>query len=296
MATGTVVTPAETAGTSSLILPGFRFCSERERAPWICCAPCSAAMALGWSDPTLPVSLAEAHRLRAAVGDPHSASMSVAESLQAGGMNPGQVATAMRTRRPEVAVRMHHTAGVLARVRASQAVVVALAYGLLPPTLRRWQPGFTGGHSAVLCGTRGSLIGWWDPLAPPGWGGEWVAWEEIKGALWSGAVHISTEAQASITGTVTVRTDAPHAAIKVDDGTHVPIGGGATKTVFLRCVITSDHRPGATAYLCSLDFEAALLLASDVTANVAPCGSPNTDARDAEWREWMLAGSPGYED
>lgn len=156
------------------IVKGVDFCSERESGPWIECSTCSAAMAAHWHKPSVDATLATAHRIRSAAEKPHSGGLTPAEVKEglhdALGLNAAYVAKS----------------DIPAKVRAGYAVIVPLNAGSLPSHLRRWQPNFAGGHSICLVGVSSSgKFGWFDPLAPAGYSGEWVNWSDIDQAVWS---------------------------------------------------------------------------------------------------------------
>ena len=78
----------------------------------------------------------------------------------------------------------------------------------------------------------------------------------------------------------------------------VPIG--TKRNVFAVVTISDGPYDGDTAYLVQIPSgqdETGLLLsqAADYVPT-PPGGDGDTDARDAEWREWLLAGSPGFDE
>lgn len=158
-------------------LPGFRFVSEREPGTWFCCANCSGAM-LGHYSVLSPATLAEAHAIKSAAGVIHDDGMTPAE-LRAG------LASRLGLRAQLVATSRD---AIEAKLLAGWALAVPLTYSKLPTHLRRWLPGFGGGHTGVLAGVRGSRWGWFDPGAPPGWGGEYIEPAAILGAAWSAGI------------------------------------------------------------------------------------------------------------
>jgi hypothetical protein len=155
------------------ILPGLTLVSERESGRWIDCAPCSAVMAAHAAKASVPATLSAAHRVRSAAGLPHS-----------GGMTAAQVDAGLRLAYGVDLVPVAK-ADIPAKIAAGYAVVAVLTYGSLPSNLRRWQPSFTGGHSVCLAGTKDGKIGWFDPLAPAGYSGEWTPYSAVDQALWS---------------------------------------------------------------------------------------------------------------
>lgn len=164
----------------SVSIEGFVHVSERESGPWICCAPCSGAMVAHYVVGT-PASLTFAHRIRSSIGLPH-----------AGGLKPSELRAGVKAATGgllELEVIPVTRDAIAEQLRAGWAIAVALTAGKLPTRLRRWSPAFAGGHMAVLAGisAAGESWGWWDPLAPAGWAGEWIAPGDVMPALWTEA-------------------------------------------------------------------------------------------------------------
>jgi hypothetical protein len=162
-------------GSGPVNLAGFRHVTEREPGPWICCAPCSAAMVAAYAG-AAPATLATAHTIRSRAGYPHTGGCDPTRIRQGMGHAFGlNTVTAKRER-----------AAIDELLGQDYAIAIALTYGLLPGELRRWSPRFIGGHMAVLAGRHPTgAWGWYDPLAPQGWGGEWVSPPAIIRAMWS---------------------------------------------------------------------------------------------------------------
>jgi hypothetical protein len=173
----------EAQAVSTSIVPGLVFVSERESGPWIDCGPCSAAMVAHYTDPSIPASLATAHKIRAAIPRPHS-----------GGTNAPDVLRGLDKAFPSIAGRTtsRRRDDVPELLRAGYAVSVSLTASELPSRLRRWQPSFGGGHSCAMAGYRSSdgRFGWFDPLGTAGWSGEWVRWEDVRAAIWTSAGYV----------------------------------------------------------------------------------------------------------
>jgi hypothetical protein len=128
-----------------------------------------------------PATLEFAHRIRSSIGKPH-----------AGGLKPSELRAGVRAATGgllELEVIPVSQAAIAERLRAGWAIAVALTYGELPIRLRRFSPDFRGGHMAVLAGISdsGGSWGWWDPLGPAGWAGEWIAPGDVLPALWTEA-------------------------------------------------------------------------------------------------------------
>lgn len=197
---------------STSIVPGLVFVSEREAGHWIDCGPCSAAMLAHYTDPSIPATLATAHRIRSAIPKPHS-----------GGVTPAELVRGLDKAYPAIAGRTssHDRGDVPGLLRSGHAVAVCLTYAQLPSRLRRWQPSFTGGHTVAMAGVNSSgRFGWFDPLGTAGWSGEWVSWADVDQAIWTqrGAILAVTRAP------VTVRPPAPPPP---SSGTHLRYGGVA---------------------------------------------------------------------
>lgn len=158
----------------SVDLAGFRHVTEREPGPWICCAPCSGAMVTAWLGAS-PATLEAAHLIRTKAGKRH-----------VGGMSPDELASGvLRAYGIELEAVPRDGRAISERLRAGWAIAVPMTYGRLPTHLRRWSPTFTGGHMGVLAGIDDTgHWGWWDPVAPAGWRGEYVLQAPIMGALW----------------------------------------------------------------------------------------------------------------
>jgi hypothetical protein len=156
------------------IVNGVVFASERESGHWIDCSTCSAAMAAHWHDPSVAATLATAHAIRSAVPLPHS-----------GGLTPAQVKTGLQ-KALHVTADSISKADIPTRLAHNYGIIVPLNAGSLPAHLRRWQPSFAGGHSVFMCGRNSAgKFGWFDPLAPAGYSGEWVNWSDVDQAIWS---------------------------------------------------------------------------------------------------------------
>jgi hypothetical protein len=129
-------------------------------------------MAGHYAKPSIPATLAAAHSIRAAAGLPHS-----------GGTRPEHLDTGLQ-RAYGVNPASCPKGDIPARA-ATHALIVPLNAGSLPSHLRRWQPSFAGGHTVCIAGVREGKLGWFDPLAPGGYSGEWVRWSDIDQAVWS---------------------------------------------------------------------------------------------------------------
>jgi hypothetical protein len=189
------------------IVRGVDFASERESGHWIDCSTCSAAMAAHWHDPSVHATLATAHAIRSAVPLPHS-----------GGLTPAQLKTGLQRALRITPISINRQ-DIPKFVASGHAIMVPHDYGKLTTHLRRWQPRFTGGHSAMICGRASNgKFGWFDPLAPSNWGGEWVNWADVEPAIWTGGPMALPKAAA-------VPTPARPAP---DTDTHLRYGGRAS--------------------------------------------------------------------
>jgi hypothetical protein len=230
-------------GSGPVELDGFRFVSEREPGPWICCAPCAAAMVAGWAGAAAP-TLATAHVIRTAAGYPH-----------AGGCDPTRIRRALESRFGIGTVTARRERAAVDQLLGDgYAIAVPLDYGLLPDELRRWSPQFTGGHMATLAGrhTTGAW-GWHDPLAPDGFGGEWAAPSSIIRAMWSsGAFAAGRQQSMAIYVNTTLRTG--H-TIRLPAGTPLYNDPGATdRRLTLSAELVADYLGAqADAYAVVVD-------------------------------------------
>jgi hypothetical protein len=155
------------------------FASERESGHWIDCSTCSAAMAAHWHDPSVHATLSTAHAIRSAVPLPHS-----------GGLTPAQVKTGLQ-KALRVTADYISKGDIPNRLAHNYGIIVPLTAGSLPSHLRRWQPSFAGGHTVFMCGRNSSgKFGWFDPLAPSGYSGEWVNWSDVDQAIWTSGVLV----------------------------------------------------------------------------------------------------------
>ncbi len=177
MLTAAALVSSTSTTAAGVDAPGFRFLTEREPGPWICCAPVSGAMVAGYAVGSR-VTLEVAHRIRTAAGKRH-----------AGGMKPSELRAGVKA---ALGLQLHlvdrDERAIAELLRAGWALALPLTYGGLPRILRRWSPDFTEGHMGVLAGLEpgSDRWGWWDPLAPAGWRGEYVDPDAMMGAAWDG--------------------------------------------------------------------------------------------------------------
>lgn len=233
-------------------LAGFLTVSQREAGPWICCAPCSAAMVGAWAGKCSP-TLAAAHRIRTAAGYAH-----------AGGTSPGRIAAAsgFAFERLEVDRR-----AIDDRLASGWGLFVAIAADRLTAGLKRYIPGFDGGHAVALAGRAyDGRWGYWDPAAPTGALGVYADPADVMAAVWTGAGSIHalegpTMTPAQITDmtarTVTVAKGAT--IYELDNRTKVrtltvalparvsPFGVGSRRAIYLTSPGVAGGRLGLVA-------------------------------------------------
>lgn len=150
-------------------LDGFVTVSEREAGPWICCAPCSAAMVVAWAG-LGPATLEAAHAIRTAAGYPHK-----------GGTSPRRIGIAAGLTMLE-----RDRALIDDRLAAGWAITAAIDASQLPPELKRFIPGFGGGHDVALAGrAHDGRWGYWDPAAPADELGVYADPADVLRASWS---------------------------------------------------------------------------------------------------------------
>ena len=165
------------AELEAVTLAGFATVSEREAGPWICCAPCSAAM-VGAFAGKCPPTLAAAHGIRTTAGYPH-----------VGGTSPSRIAagSGFGFERLEA-----DRALIDERLEDGWAMTAAVAGDRLAPALKRYVPGFAGGHDVALAGrSTDGRWGYWDPAAPAGALGVYADPADVMAALWNapGSLH-----------------------------------------------------------------------------------------------------------
>lgn len=205
---------------------------QKDDARWEDCAWCSSVMFARWCrNPRIPATHAEAELLRDAAGEP-----------PLGGSNVDDLLRGLKARygwTPPVRV---NTAGLWQKLTPGSGVVVSGKMGAFPAghNLRRWDPGFTGGHSifAIRVDTQDRV--WWDdPLAPKGtYQGQWVSKADlIRFATALGSTHLvapkysQEEVVKAITSEAPVTMDIANGAIvyKLDGVTKLATMSAASK-------------------------------------------------------------------
>jgi len=94
-------------------------------------------------------------------------------------------------------------------------------------------------------------------------------------------------------------TTVPIGLIPTQGGEFYQVPVGTKRNVFAVVTISGGPYDGDTAYLVSIpsgNDETGLLLSQASTYVPSEPSGGDIDARDAEWREWMLAGSPGFDE
>lgn len=108
----------------------------------------------------------------------------------------------------------------------------------------------------------------------------------------------------------TVRVDgAGHSAIQMGGsktGNLVELGNGQNLQTFYRGTLAEAYKVGSTTFpvgtaVFGIGTDEAIVFANDVVVATPPTPISPTDCdealagRDADWQEWLLAGSPGYQ-
>jgi hypothetical protein len=79
------------------------------------------------------------------------------------------------------------------KLRNGYGAVVQGRQGVLDAHLRRWDPGYTGGHACFVCDGLADTVLWYDPLAVEGYAGERVSWVTLhKWMLGLSSKHLFT--------------------------------------------------------------------------------------------------------
>lgn len=110
------------------------------------------------------------------------------DSVLADGSRTSHIAAALQARYNLVVDRsIVSDAEARRRLSTGWGCIVGVTYPLLTTHLRRWSPGFMGGHRGVIFGWDDGRTRWDDPLAPYGtdYAGEWVDWADLRPALWA---------------------------------------------------------------------------------------------------------------
>jgi hypothetical protein len=170
--------------TSAQVYPYLTMMSETSESPMVCCGYCSAGMACRTAKAGLGSGMAStAHPIRTKGGRPHNAGSNASELRNGAKLAHGVTLSSVAK------------SGIMARLRAGYAVVIADQYAKLPDYLKVQTNDF--GHSNLLFGYRKDsagveFIGFFDPLWPQGAQGAWTKWADIDQALWADGNHSTT--------------------------------------------------------------------------------------------------------
>lgn len=303
--------PAFPYGKVTGLAPDLRVITETGESPYVCCGYCAAHMAAWTAREGLTTSMFnEAHDIRDGGGRPHDAGSNASE-LRHG------AAAALGVTLEAIAVNE-----IPDRLGSGFAVAASLQYGDLPDYLRIQSNDF--GHGVCLYGYRGSddCVGYFDPLWPGGSQGAWAKWADVKRALWSDGNHSATvtrwgaasEVEMSINaanGLVTgLRADVPAGLEFFGDANLSKRLGQMSKAanvVYVGNPIGETVPGGARAILVNTGSAYSdgsvrptiVYVAADAIdpVSVPPPASGDVDEaialRDADWRDWLLDGSPG---
>ena len=149
--------------------------TEREAGAWDDCAWCSAVMFTRLAfDSSIPATHAEAKALRAAANEPST-----------GGSNSDDLLRGLKARYNFTPAVVYGYDNLLAYLSKPGRVAVAMgSMGAFPAgsSIRRWDPGFAGGHATFVARCDGNLRVWWDdPLAPQDgtYQGQWLSSDDL---------------------------------------------------------------------------------------------------------------------
>jgi hypothetical protein len=153
--------------------PWHHHVTEREPdGTWEDCLPSSAVMhARAAHSRAIPATHTEAQSLRNDAGLP-----------EAGGVTIHQILVGFRRRYGWDGGQLVPTAQFLDRLVPGTSAVVSGRLASFPAghRLRRWQPGFTGGHAVWVARLADGTYWWDDPLAPAvGYAGEEISRDEL---------------------------------------------------------------------------------------------------------------------
>jgi hypothetical protein len=195
-------------------LPGYRptFVTERQPGPWVDCTWASAAMLLDkWTNGSMIVSR---QRLRVLAKDPTGGS-----SLADVRRSFARLGVDLKWS-PAGGERISWTT-LLRRLGHGSGAILLGDYGKLPRRYARWDPtlwtrtGPRDDHAIYLDAydRKTGRILVMDPLAPPGWGGEWVPASALEQFAWhtGSAVWAATTPTAAADPFAGVQLDAPTA-------------------------------------------------------------------------------------
>ena len=146
---------------------------QKDNAAWEDCAWCSAVeFARLTIDARIAATHAEAELLRDASGEPPTGG-STAWNVESGILKRYHV---------DVAAPVRGFSALWTALKPGYAAVASGSMGSVSTTLRRWDPGFGGGHSTLVVRIDTQDRVWWcDPLAPKGtYEGQWVTKAELK--------------------------------------------------------------------------------------------------------------------
>lgn len=117
-----------------------------------------------------PATLAEAERLRAASGEPPG-----------GGSNIGDLTRGMMARYGWAGATVEHDWTKVSKALAvGRGAVLQGSMGSVSTHLRRWDPGFRGGHAVYVQRERSGALWWMNPQAPATYQGEEVTDAQAK--------------------------------------------------------------------------------------------------------------------
>jgi hypothetical protein len=270
--------------------PGYQpaFVTEREQGPWEDCIWAAASMLLDkWTSGSRIVSR---ERLRSLSGD------------RTGGSGLADVRRAF----DKLGMRLTFSPGggesiswnaLLDRLANGGGAIVLGDYHYLPSRYGRWDPDFwsrsgTGDDHALYLDRydrRGGRILVMDPLAPAGWGGEWIpasaikkfVWRTSGGSLWA-AVTPAARVLAPFEGVALGSATAEAHGATV--GVSWPVETAPQTWTFRGATVTTDLAP-----LGAIDPSLPVLLASASAAPADALPAPSASAANGVVRASVAA-------
>lgn len=167
--------------------------SEREPGAWTECAEAAYLMALAYAGfdgfPLGAYTDAERDALDVAIGFDRAGGGNMLADVDAGALARYGVRLRPLGDGTRAGLRW-------ALAQPGRALVVTGTFRGLPAghRLRRWQPGFVGGHAWTVVPVTGSAVLWLDPLAPMGHAGDAATVDEVMACAWTPGSDFGREA------------------------------------------------------------------------------------------------------
>lgn len=208
---------------------------------WEDCLWCSVVEFLNDTYRDVSDSLTYAEKLRAASGEPPS-----------GGSNFGNVRDAFAKLGIAVTVTPVTYGAFRVALAPGYAGVATGSYANFPAghRLRRWDPGFAGGHAVYVARLADGTLWWCDPLAPKGtYNGQAITEAELKqfmGSSWTGIVRkVRAKTTTTTTGgdMPTLTTYTPGATANVKPESNIRSAATITAATKLRSTAAGVKEP-----------------------------------------------------